>query len=174
MSTETTVRDPEVIEVIWIKSAGPKGGRPIERSMFVDSAGLKTLIETLPPSDRVRVSGPDGAQEYAGQGGRDGGGVTALVPSMTEEQLQVEFMRRANYAVMEDMAKIRRSFTEGTLETMKIMRGQLDMVQALHEKLADVCEKQAEKADGDLVDQIVSGLATQIPALGAMLRSRAV
>ena len=101
MSTVTVTRERETINVWWIKSAGPKGGRPLERPMTLDANGLRALLETLPACDRVRL--PDG-EELAGQGGRpvDANSVTALVPTLTADQTYTEFLRRENLAVIEE------------------------------------------------------------------------
>jgi len=155
--TTTEVLNPEreMLDITWIKSAGPKGGRPTERLMRVDAAGARTLIETLPACDRVRL--PDG-EEVAGQGGRGAGDITALVPMLTPEQTFTEFLRRENVAVVQDMANVRRAFTEGTLETIKIMRAQIDATQALTEKLMDL----AEQRQGDLTEKVVEGVVGQL------------
>lgn len=167
MSTETVSPEREIFSVWWI-STGPKGGRPRERPMSLDSNGLQALIASLPPHDRVRL--PDG-EEIAGQGGSrlDPASVTALVPTLTPDQTYTEFLRRENLAVIEDMAKIRKAATEGTLETLKVLRSQIDATQAFFERYQDLAEKQAEKNGDDMVESLMQKL---LPSLAGMLSGR--
>lgn len=168
MSTESVSKEREVINVWYVKAAGPKGGRPIERPMTIDANGLRAMLEALPACDRIRL--PDG-EELAGHGSRDPGSVTALVPSLTSEQLSMEFLRRENMAMISDMGMVRKAAAEGTVEVMKVMRGQVDVMQAMLEKVADLTDKIAERQSGDLTDQIVESVMKQLMGggLGGML-----
>lgn len=171
MSNETVSPEREIFSVWWI-STGPKGGRPRERPMSLDANGLRALLETLPTHDRVRM--PDG-EEIAGQGGTraDPASVTALVPVLTADQTYTEFLRRENLAVIEDMGRVRKAAMEGTLETLKVLRSQIDATQAFMERYQDLAEKQAERQTGDMTDKIVESVLGQLmPGIAGMMSGR--
>lgn len=162
----------EIINVWHVKAAGPKGGRPIERPLAVDANGLRILLDTLPPVDRVRL--PNG-EEVAGRCDRSPADITALVPTMTTDQQHVEFTRRENLAMISDMAAMRREFMAGTMETMKVMRAHIDSMQATAEKFADLADRSAEKSQSDLTDKVLEAVLGRLMGsgspLGALMKS---
>lgn len=157
--TITRVREPisefekemVLFRVVHIQHPGPKGGRPRERPMMIDNAGVHTLLDTLPPADRLRFE--DG-RELACRGTRAGDTVDALVPLVTPEAVHMEFMRRHNLAIMEDMEKARRSSVDTFTATqrnqadqLKSMGAMFDTMQAFTERMTGAMEKMADRLE---------------------------
>lgn len=161
-----------LIRVTHIQHPGPRGGQPRKRDMLVDNEGLKTLLDTLPPADRLRFA--DG-RELACRGTKSGDTVDALVPVVPQEAVHSEFMRRQHRAFCEDMETMRRSAIESHTLTLKNQNDQLkmlgsmaDTMQVFMERATENMLKQDKAAEGDLVGKIVEGVMMQIAGPGGV------
>lgn len=140
-----------LMRVVHIQHPGPKGGRPRERPMILDNAGVHALLDTLPPADRLRFE--DG-RELACRGTRASDTVDALMTVVTPETVHVEFARRQNRAIMEDLAEIRRASVDVHKATMANQADQLksagamfDTMQAFAERMTGAMEKMADRLE---------------------------
>ena len=161
-----------LIQVTHVRHPGPRGGRPVERDMMVDQEGLKALLDTLPPADRLRFR--DG-RELACRGLRGGDTVDALVPLVTPDAVHAEFTRRQHRAFCEDMEAMRRASMEAHTVALKNQSDQLkmlgsmaDTMQAFMERMTDSMAKREEASESDIVGKVVNGVVEQLAAPGGL------
>lgn len=161
--------ESDVFRITHVQSAGPKGGRPIERDMMVNHAGLQKLLDTCPATDRIRLADKT---ELACRGVVSANSVDALVPLMSADQLNTEILRRQHRALADDLEVARRAqvaafqqSAKNTVEGMEMHAKMYDTMQLFMEKMTDQMlanAKQAtEAASGDLVERTVAAVIEQ-------------